>query len=535
MLSQLDKPPYNLIFVIVDQQTHRLLVHGDYALPATQAIAARGVTFSNHYIASAMCTASRAAFFTGRTPQSTGVIDQMQYAFSPTLDPAIPNMGSVMRDLGYKTAYFGKFELDKRILSPQPTVNYRHALVDYGFDEFSAGGDIGSEPRSGYANDPFIAGECVRWLRSASAESRRTGQPFFMVASFVNPHDIMFGDANVPGQTPVQKPVAPAAAPPPPRDPIYEKQWTFSLPSSLGESLDDRSVPPAIAEYKRGWDAWSGAIPADRHDMWSIYYNYYLNTIQDNQRNLQQVVDLLNDRDMWKDTVVVFTADHGEMAGAHGGLKGKGPFAYEENAHVPLVVAHPEAKAGETCSALTSHLDLLPTFVGLTGLPDGKRPKTVEELPGRDFSPLLAAPEKAGIHSMRPAVLYNYLGVSTVDGEYLGGIMSSLFNGEPQRPIAQAKLDKRGLLSFVFDGRYKFARFYAPRAFNTPKTIEELFANNDVQLFDLQNDPDELHNLALEPEENRETIVRMNALLNDRIAAECGVNDGVFLEKILSS
>ena len=49
----------------------------------------------------------------------------------------------------------------------------------------------------------------------------------------------------------------------------------------------------------------------------------------------------------------MFTADHGEMAGAHGGLKGKGPFCYEANAHVPLVIAHPAGKAGAATSALT--------------------------------------------------------------------------------------------------------------------------------------------------------------------------------------
>ena len=55
-------------------------------------------------------------------------------------------------------------------------------------------------------------------------------------------------------------------------------------------------------------------------------------------------MDVLNEMDMWRDTVVVFTADHGEMAGAHGGLKGKGPFSYEANAHVPLIMAHPAGK-----------------------------------------------------------------------------------------------------------------------------------------------------------------------------------------------
>jgi arylsulfatase len=528
------KPPYNIVFIVVDQQTYRLLGGSDYSLPALNAIASHGVTFQNHYIASAMCSPSRASFLTGRPPQFHHVIDQMQYSFTPTLDPNIPNVGSVLKGLGYKTAYFGKFEMDKKILNPKPTVNYSNVGQAYGFDVFSAGGDIGSGPLSGFDNDAFIAGESVRWLRSTATEMRRTGQPFFMVASFVNPHDIMFGDGNVPGQPPVQKPLAPEAAPPPPPDSIYAKKWSFTLPASLQESLNAPGMPSAVPEYQKGWDGWSGVIPTARKDMWTIFYNYYLNTIRDSDRHIQQIVDVLNDMDLWRDTVVVFTADHGEMGGAHGGLKGKGPFTFEQNAHVPLIIAHPAARAGSTCSALTSHLDLLPTFVGLTGLPETEWPSAVKPLPGHDLSGLLANPEEASIHSVRPAVLFNYLGVSTVDGDYLFQVMASLLARKPAPPISQAKLDKRGLLSFVFDGRYKFGRYYAPTDFNTPRTLEEITANNDVQLFDLQNDPEEMHNLAAEPEKNRETILRMNELLNDMIAKEVGVNDGRFLAQIIS-
>ena len=100
--------------------------------------------------------------------------------------------------------------------------------------------------------------------------------------------------------------------------------------------------------------------------------------------------------------------------------------------------------------------------------------------------------------------------------------------------MSTAKLDKRGFLSFVFDGRYKFARYYAPTAFNTPQTLEEILKNNDVQLFDLQNDPDEVHNLALAPEKNKELILRMNGLLNDLIAKEVAVNDGRFMAPFLN-
>ena len=263
--------------------------------------------------------------------------------------------------------------------------------------------------------------------------------------------------------------------------------------------------------------------------MWTVFYNYYLNCIRDEDRSIQQIVNTMNEMDMWRDTVVVYTADHGEMGGAHGGEKGKGPFCYEANAHVPLVIAHPAGKAGAACSALTSHLDLVPTFVGMTGVPEASRPADVKALPGHDFSSLLADPQKADVRAVRSAVLFNYVGPSSVDGDYLNKVMSSLATRQPSPQLSTAKLDKRGFLSFVFDGRYKFARYYGPIAFNTPKTLEEIFKNNDVQLFDLQNDPDEMHNLVLDREQNQELILRMNGLLNDMIAKEVGVNDGRFL------
>jgi arylsulfatase len=494
-----------------------------------ETLARHGVTFRNHYIASAMCSASRASFLTGRPPQVHGVFDQMHYPFVPNLNPDLPSMGSVLKGLGYKTAYFGKFEMDKKLLDARPTVNYNSALQPYGFDVFSAGGDIGSEPLSGFDNDPYIAGASVRWLHANAAEARRTGWPFFMVASFVNPHDIMFGNANVPGQPAVEKAVSPKALPPLPASSLYEKEWALTLPPSLGESLTAPGMPRALLEYKKGWDGWSGVIPADRKDMWTIYYNYYLNSIRDVDRSVQQIVDVMTDMDLWRDTVVVFTADHGELAGAHGGLKGKGPISYEASAHVPLIVAHPASKAGASCSALTSHLDLLPTFVGLTGLPEADRPAAVKALPGRDFSTLLTDPGKAGVQELRPGVLFNYVGLSTVDGDYLRELIASKLLGQPRPPITQAKLDRRGFLSFVFDGRYKLARYYAPTAFNMPQTLEEIFKKNDIQLFDLENDPDEMHNLAVEPEKNRTLILRMNGLLNQLIAREVGVNDGRFL------
>src|SRR5262249_5389643 len=101
--------------------------------------------------------------------------------------------------------------------------------------------------------------------------------------------------------------------------------------------------------------------------------------------------------------------------------------------------------------------------------------------------------------------------------------------GTKRPALSQINLEKRGFLSFVFDGRHKFARFYAPKAFNTPTTMEELLKFNDVQLFDLKEDPGETRNLILEPDKNKQLAMRLNDLLNDLMAKEVGTNDGKFL------
>jgi arylsulfatase len=78
---------------------------------------------------------------------------------------------------------------------------------------------------------------------------------------------------------------------------------------------------------------------------------------------------------------VIFTADHGEMAGDHGGIRGKGPMAYDGNAHVPLIVVHPDYPRGQSSDVVTSHLDLMPSLPGLAGLagvPEDQRREAVK-------------------------------------------------------------------------------------------------------------------------------------------------------------
>ena len=192
---------------------------------------------------------------------------------------------------------------------------------------------------------------------------------------------------------------------------------------------------------------------------------------------------------------------------------------------------HPEHPGGRNCHALTSHIDLVPTLAGLTGVDARLRQAAVDGLPGHDFSPLLQAPDAAAADAIREGALFNYVGIQTVDAVYMTRVCRDIAHGRFAPPFTEARPDMtgRGFISFVFDGRYKFARYYAPDNFNTPETMEALLADNEIELFDLQADPDEVDNLGVDVEANRDLILRMNALLNRMIAREVGDNDGSFL------
>ena len=86
--------------------------------------------------------------------------------------------------------------------------------------------------------------------------------------------------------------------------------------------------------------------------------------------------------------------------------------------------------------------------------------------------------------------------------------------------------DWRGAIRSVYDGRYKLNRYFSPQEHHTPKSIEALFANNDVELFDLVTDPNEMTNLAMDRRGNGDLLVAMNDKLNALIESEVGEDDG---------
>ncbi len=524
----------NILFITCDQRMFRAVQARGFRQPALDRLASRGVTFASHYMSSAVCTPSRGVLYSGLAPQVTGIQEEMMFGWTPSLSTSAVSIGTAMKRLGYATAYFGKFELDRDLVYPQPAVNYSDALRKYGFDTWQPYGEVTGGQNQGYQVDGVIGSEGVQWLRTHADPLRKAGEPWFMVVSFINPHDIFFADVNRPGEA-VQKGLKPGQIAAIPADAQYRRKWDFPLWSTLEEPLRAPGRPEAHWEFYQGTANVMGEIPVGRRDMWRAYNDYYLNLLQEGDRHVGQLLAALDDLDLWKDTVVVFTADHGELAGAHGGLRNKGPVSYEQNVHVPMIVVDPGVGGGRTTRALTSHIDVLPTLVSLTGVPADTAREITNGLPGRDFSTVLRDPAGARPDAVRPGILFNYVGLSTVDARFF----TSLFQaGGGKGKFAMTPADlatnhpdlaRRGFVAMTFDGRYKFARYYAPSQFNTPRTLEEILAYNDVELFDLKADPEERRNLATDTKGNAVLLLRMNELLNQLIAREVGANDGQFL------
>lgn len=283
-------------------------------------------------------------------------------------------------------------------------------------------------------------------------------------------------------------------------------------------------------EFLRAWGYTLGHVPPEPA-RWKRFADYYFNCIRLVDRQVEALLRELDALDLMRSVFVVFTSDHGEMGGAHG-LRGKGPFAYEEAIHLPLHVVHPDVRGGQDCRALTGHIDLVPSLLALAGVgPERSGELAGRELPGKDIGPALVDPGHADLHALREGVRFTYSGLATNDSEVTRIASEAKAAGRDPKAALRAigyrpDLTKRGSLRTVFDGRYKFSRYFAPAERNRLRDLDELYRRSDVELFDHRRDPGETVNLAAQKGANAELVMAMSAKLETLIDAEIGVDDG---------
>jgi arylsulfatase A-like enzyme len=281
------------------------------------------------------------------------------------LDPdTVPTMGDWFRAAGYRTHYRGKWHISHPdlvipgtheslrandadgVLDPVAVDAYRRAdrLDPYGFS-----GWIGREPHgadkadTGFVRDGVFAQEIVDLFARIDADD---DAPWLAVASFVNPHDIAFTGAAW------QLLGFPAIA-----DSIPE------IPEAPSQSDSFTGRPGCQRQFKEVWPRL--LYPQETDGEYRRLY-HFLQVLVD--AAIMRILDELEARGLADDTIVVFTSDHGDMLGAHGGMMQKWHNAFDEAIRVPMLVSGPGVDTtAPDVEIATSHVDLIPTLLGLVG------------------------------------------------------------------------------------------------------------------------------------------------------------------------
>ena len=531
---------YNILFILTDQE-HYMGPGWPVPLPGHERLRRTGTYIENPQIAADMCSASRAVIYTGLHMPLNGIFDNAGVPYMKSLDPGLPTIGKILRRLGYYTAYKGKWHLNGAMAMENHADDIKALFEtmmdrDYGFYDYTGVGDFIEGAQGGYQYDQITTAQAVQWLKAKGRPMTDRKQPWYLAVNMVNPHDVMWVNTDTPGAPPRQAIGAKLKIAYPPGDTLYKQAWNeIPLQRSWQQSLDTPDRVPAHRIFHAANGVLTGLIPQEESRV-RLRQNYYFNALRDVDQQIVQLLDQLDRLSLTDKTIVIFTSDHGELLGAHGGLSGKGTTTYRQQNHVPMLVVHPGMSGGQRCLETTSHLDIVPTVVALTGKSTAPVADTMARMKGQDFSPLLRRPVDPDFTRRRGGVLFCYSQLMVHDPKFTRELYDTLFDKSIARSAQFRTIETfpvdwslRVCIRSITDERYKFSRYFSFRDFNTPATLEELRARNDLELYDLARDPDEMVNLAHDFARNRDLIAAMNAKLNALIAREIGPDDGSFL------
>ncbi len=336
----------NVLLIITDQQRAVQHFSADFEskkLLSLTHLKASGLSFERAFTAAAACAPGRASLMTSQYPAKHGTKVTFPKDPSYPLNHELVNLANVMEWGGYATrAWFGKWHLGER--GPD-----QHGFTEWGGPD--AGTTISNYKDLGGGTPNYD--EIYLEQMKEFLNKRTSAEPFFMVASFVNPHDGFVA--------------------------FHGLEWVHiatdktATVESSGYSTADlvgpETLPPNEASGVNTPRAHKGMTWTDgmitRHTK-ADYINFYANLQVKVDVQISALLDAMGSR--LEDTLVIRCADHGEMALAHSLIE-KFYNAYEESIRIPLVFSHPGVwPQGATTNAFASLVDLAPTMASLLGV-----------------------------------------------------------------------------------------------------------------------------------------------------------------------
>lgn len=447
----------NIIFIFSDD--HALQAIGAYGSPHVKTpnidrIAREGALFKNAFCTNSICAPSRAVLLTGKYNHLNGQVDNRTSTVIDTRQPSFPKY---LQEQGYTTSWIGKWHIsntpryfDYWKVLPGQGVYYNPDFINM---------DSSRVTLPGYATE-VITDEALGWLEKNRTTNKK---PFCLVIGHKAPHrewqpdiqDLHAFDGKpfaVP-KTFNDKYIGRKAAAHQQME-IKDLRWDWDLKVGA-DSL--AIIQRMSATQKKGWDEYyhpenakldTTKMTRAQIALWKYqrYMHDYMGCIRSVDRNIGRVLDYLDQHDLAKNTIVVYSSDQGFYLGEHGWYDKR--FMYEPSLHMPLMIRYPAAIPAQTViDKMVVSIDFAPTLLDFAGL---TKPKDMQ---GESFKPMITGHAQ---DNWRTSMYYHYY-------EY---------------PDHHRVLPHFG----VRDERYKLICFYSG-------------SSKSWELFDLKNDPDEVRNI----------------------------------------
>ncbi|GGF26641.1 sulfatase family protein [Echinicola rosea] len=447
------KPP-NIVIIVSDDHTRQAI--SAYGSTITQTpnidrIANEGVLLTNAYVTNSICGPSRAVLLTGKYSHKNGFRRNSDSKFESDQDQFVKHLQAA----GYQTAWIGKYHLGE---DPQGFDHYE-ILPGQGYyynPDFLVK-DSGRVNRTGYVSD-LVEDAAEEWL-----DRRADDKPFCLIIGHKATHRTWMPDLQdmdiydevtfpVPGTFYDDYEGRQAAMD---QDMTVDKTMIMDYDLKMyPDDSKDRNITRMTPEQRAQFDAHYKLIHNELDSLnlsgrdlveWKYqqYMRDYLATAESMDRNIGRTLDYLKAHGLDENTMVIYTSDQGFYLGEHGWFDKR--FMYEESFSTPMMIKYPGViEPGTKSDALIMNLDIAPTIL------DAADVAVPEDIQGKSMLPVLTGRDKQG----REVLYYHYYEV----GEH---------NVSPHFGVKTE--------------RFKIIRFYNQV--------------NAWELFDLQEDPEEMQNL----------------------------------------
>ncbi len=406
--------------------------------PNIDRIAKEGMLFTNSFCNNALCAPSRATLLTGKYDHLNGMYSNYAVASNgqpaSTFDPKQENFARIMKNNGYNTALVGKWHLPAN----PGEVGFDYFLFkngaggpyyrSTGYLESASFGNTKIEDKTyeGYGTDVYTD-KAIEWMKDLNSR----GKPFILCMQYFNDH----------------RPFDP----PHKYEHIYDNRH-FPEPATFWDDYKTRSSAAKSAHMTikdmRDFNPPDSLTPRQRQEWnYQVFMRHFIGTLKSQDDNIGRLLDFLDKSGLSKNTIVVFTGDHGFFMGDHGWFDKR--FMYEEALRVPWLIRYPGViKPGSVSDDWVVSIDNAPTILDMAGIP------VPPDMQGKSLVPVFEGHTPEG---WRKSMYYHYY--------------------EFQAP--HWVLPNYGIRT----ERYKLIFYY---------TI------NQWEMFDLKNDPDEMDNLMIE-------------------------------------